>query len=86
MINLLADTLRTLLDQLEHFTPSTVTETWSKEFLKRVAEMDNTILGKECLPRKLSDDNSASIHYKGYADVLWLCTVGFGCVCGEECR
>ncbi len=37
-------------------------------------------------PRKASSRNSAPIHSNGWADVSWLCGVGFGCVCEEDCR
>ena len=29
--------------------------------------------------------DSADTPYSGWADVKWLCTVGHGCVCGEDC-
>lgn len=31
-------------------------------------------------------DNKLLPVYEGWADNRWLCTVGHGCVCGEDCQ
>lgn len=62
---------------IEDSLPSSDTEIWSAAY---------TMIRMDSAWKISGQEDFAGTHYKGWADVKWLCTVGLGCVCGEECR
>jgi hypothetical protein len=60
--------------------PSSGTEIWLNGFMTSIAIVDSPL-------RRSSSIDFANTHYSVRGvDVLWLCTVGLGCVCGEDCQ
>lgn len=62
------------------------------QILEHSIDMETSLPGLMILRHQVftsmeSDINSATTmkSIQGWADVTWLCQVGFGCICGEDC-